>query len=291
MHAESRNRLVGGVAFLVVLAACSSKEPIKLEMTRETVVRPPAIQSVSFEPGGRLDTRTREYDVTIVLRGDAGLEATCDLAGTYTVPGERTGRPMTEEEPGRYVATIRVPRGAEGEILATGHLRHGSSGAQADVGPVGPLTLFQSAAPVAAKPAEPATPTTCTPAMAAAFDGELRSIVVRFPFDSYQVQDADKAMLRSKLAVLSSNELCKLHLFGFTDEIGSDQYNLALSQNRALAVKWFLESLGIPKDRLETHGMGKSHPVAEGGGDPQAPSNARNRRVEFSALYPYRAAP
>ena len=48
---------------------------------------------------------------------------------------------------------------------------------------------------------------------------------------------------------------------GYTDRIGSDSYNLALSQRRAAAVKTYLVSKGIPADKVYTEGKGKANPV------------------------------
>lgn len=48
---------------------------------------------------------------------------------------------------------------------------------------------------------------------------------------------------------------------GYTDRIGSDSYNLALSQKRAAAVKTYLVSKGIPADKIYTEGKGKANPV------------------------------
>jgi OmpA-OmpF porin, OOP family len=48
---------------------------------------------------------------------------------------------------------------------------------------------------------------------------------------------------------------------GYTDRIGSDAYNLKLSQRRAAAVKTYLVSKGIPADKIYTEGKGKANPV------------------------------
>ena len=65
---------------------------------------------------------------------------------------------------------------------------------------------------------------------------------------------------------------------GHTDSVGSDDYNLALSQRRAQAVADSLTSRGVSADRLQTKGLGKSYPVASN--DTQA-GRQQNRRVEI----------
>jgi outer membrane protein OmpA-like peptidoglycan-associated protein len=65
---------------------------------------------------------------------------------------------------------------------------------------------------------------------------------------------------------------------GHTDSVGTDDYNLALSQRRAQAVAGALSAQGISADRIETKGLGKAYPVATN--DTQA-GRQQNRRVEI----------
>ena len=64
---------------------------------------------------------------------------------------------------------------------------------------------------------------------------------------------------------------------GFTDSIGSDDYNQGLSERRAGAVRDQLTGMGIARDRIQTRGLGKSNPVAD---NDSAPGRQQNRRVE-----------
>nr|MDQ3308926.1 OmpA family protein [Gemmatimonadota bacterium] len=65
---------------------------------------------------------------------------------------------------------------------------------------------------------------------------------------------------------------------GHTDERGSTEYNLALGQRRAEAVRTFLVNYGIPAARLAVISFGEERPAEEGGDEA---SLARNRRAEF----------
>ena len=65
---------------------------------------------------------------------------------------------------------------------------------------------------------------------------------------------------------------------GYTDSVGSDAYNLSLSQQRADAVRAALLARGIDGSRITTSGMGKASPVAS---NDTAPGRQRNRRVEI----------
>jgi outer membrane protein OmpA-like peptidoglycan-associated protein len=70
----------------------------------------------------------------------------------------------------------------------------------------------------------------------------------------------------------------RVQIDGFTDSVGTDSYNLDLSQRRADAVKSALESRGIAAIRIETQGYGKSFPVAS---NTDASGRQLNRRVEI----------
>jgi outer membrane protein OmpA-like peptidoglycan-associated protein len=64
---------------------------------------------------------------------------------------------------------------------------------------------------------------------------------------------------------------------GFTDSVGSDDYNVGLSERRADAVRDALTGMGVSRDRIQTRGLGKSNPVAE---NDSATGRQQNRRVE-----------
>jgi OOP family OmpA-OmpF porin len=68
--------------------------------------------------------------------------------------------------------------------------------------------------------------------------------------------------LRNILAMLRNYENIHIEIRGHTDYIGSDEYNIALSDARARAVKKFLVDRGIAAARMSTRGMGKSQPIA-----------------------------
>jgi len=98
--------------------------------------------------------------------------------------------------------------------------------------------------------------------------------------------DTNKAQLRSggsrslqKLAdFLKQYPQRKVRVEGYTDSTGSADYNLALSDRRANAVRTSLVDLGINNDRIATHGYGKESPVAN---NDTATGRQSNRRVEI----------
>jgi len=77
---------------------------------------------------------------------------------------------------------------------------------------------------------------------------------------------------------LNSNSKSTLEIYGYTDNVGSDNFNLALSQKRAKSVSDYLINKGIAKSRLTTKALGNSNPVVTNDSDS---NKAKNRRVEL----------
>jgi outer membrane protein OmpA-like peptidoglycan-associated protein len=77
---------------------------------------------------------------------------------------------------------------------------------------------------------------------------------------------------------LSQNSNTKVLIEGHTDSVGSDDYNIGLSERRARAVATELEARGIPESQIQTLGRGKDMPVATNG-TPEG--RQQNRRVEI----------
>ena len=100
---------------------------------------------------------------------------------------------------------------------------------------------------------------------------------VRFGFNSDTIPTEFEATLLSLAKALSSPEAegQKLHISGHTDPVGSDAFNMELSQRRAEAVGAFLRQNGVAADRIETQGLGETALVSD--------DHAKNRRVEFQA--------
>lgn len=89
-----------------------------------------------------------------------------------------------------------------------------------------------------------------------------------------------------KLArLIRQSDTQKILLNGFTDSIGSDAYNLALSERRAASVKrWLVNTGGVVPKRLQTHGYGESDPIEPNtlpDGEDNPLGRQRNRRVEI----------
>lgn len=112
---------------------------------------------------------------------------------------------------------------------------------------------------------------------AAAYNALIK--VVYFDFDSTQVRSEFNSDLEAKALYLSGDSSRSVKLEGHTDERGGSEYNLALGQQRAEAVRRSLSVLGVSELQMEAVSYGKERPAA-GGIDES--SHAQNRRVELS---------
>lgn len=107
---------------------------------------------------------------------------------------------------------------------------------------------------------------------------EVLTEIVFFQYDSDEISGDAEEKLRLKAAVLAANPNVRLRIEGHADQRGSTEYNLALGQRRAEAVRSFLANYGIDPERFTTVSFGKERPLVEGD-DEEAWS--RNRRAEF----------
>jgi peptidoglycan-associated lipoprotein len=116
-------------------------------------------------------------------------------------------------------------------------------------------------------------------------DGERITSVqfdaVLFAYDSFQIASRELGKVERVGDYMRSHSRVRLVVEGHCDERGSREYNMALGEHRALAVRAHLVGLGIPGERIQTRSYGEEKPV-DGGHNDAAWS--RNRRVEF-ALY------
>jgi peptidoglycan-associated lipoprotein len=108
---------------------------------------------------------------------------------------------------------------------------------------------------------------------------DLNSKSVFFDFDAFVVKSDYDALLREEADFMKSNPTDKLVVQGNTDERGGSEYNLALGQKRAEAVRKSLSVLGVPADRVEATSFGKEKPRATCHDES---CWSQNRRVDFA---------
>jgi peptidoglycan-associated lipoprotein len=104
------------------------------------------------------------------------------------------------------------------------------------------------------------------------------SKVVFFDYDSYSVKPEFQSAIEKHAQFLKANPRAKVSLEGHTDERGGREYNLALGQKRADAVRQSLSLLGVADSQVESVSFGKEKPAAQGADES---SFAKNRRAEF----------
>jgi outer membrane protein OmpA-like peptidoglycan-associated protein len=102
-----------------------------------------------------------------------------------------------------------------------------------------------------------------------------------FDFDSDVVRADARTNLRNLATSLDKYPGSELLIAGHTDSVGTDAYNLALSQRRSEAAVSYLASQGVDRSRMTSRGLGETEPVAPNETDG---GRRKNRRVEV-AIY------
>ncbi len=102
--------------------------------------------------------------------------------------------------------------------------------------------------------------------------------VVFFDYDSFAIRAEARPVIASHAQFLQANRQRKANLEGHTDDRGGREYNLALGQKRADAVRQALSLLGVPESQLEAVSFGKEKPLSGGNSESD---QAQNRRVEI----------
>lgn len=127
-------------------------------------------------------------------------------------------------------------------------------------------------------PAQVGGSTSGLPAAAAALAaGTPRQRSVYFDFDNFTIDPADQRMLAEHAKVLVAEPSVSVRLEGHADDRGSKEYNLALGQRRAEAVKRALSILGVRDQQMRATSWGEEKPQAAG--DTEY-AWSRNRRAE-----------
>lgn len=158
-------------------------------------------------------------------------------------------------------ATAVTPAGGAQVPSGVGGSSGASSGAGAGQGArsaVAPVNVTQSVASAGGRP----TPN-----------------IVYFDFDSYTVKPEFAALIEGHARYLIADRTRRAAVEGHTDERGGREYNLALGQRRAEAVRRALGLLGVQDAQVEAVSFGKEKPVVQGSAED---ARARNRRAEIA---------
>jgi len=102
---------------------------------------------------------------------------------------------------------------------------------------------------------------------------------VYFEFDKFNLNSKSLQTLKSTVSAMRNNESIRITIAGHADERGTREYNLALGQRRADAVKDYLVLSGIDKNRISTKSFGEERPMSFGSDED---SYSKNRRAEIN---------
>ena len=113
-------------------------------------------------------------------------------------------------------------------------------------------------------------------ALAAVKQGVLAQRSVFFDYDSYVIKDEFKSLVEAHARFLAANPKVKMLIQGNADERGSREYNLALGQKRAEALKKMLLLLGAREDQVEAVSLGEEKPRCSEAGEACWSKNRRD---------------
>ena len=170
---------------------------------------------------------------------------------------------------------------AIGAETKSGH-NGGAIGAGAAIGAVvGAATGYAICSALQKEEVKPAPPPPPPPKAAPAPPPMKEKIVLRgvnFAFDKYNISPDAAVILDEAAAILKRNPDVHVNVDGYTDSIGTKEYNQKLSERRAGAVADYLAKQGVNRSNLTPRGFGMDNPVAS---NKTKEGRAMNRRVEL----------
>jgi outer membrane protein OmpA-like peptidoglycan-associated protein len=104
---------------------------------------------------------------------------------------------------------------------------------------------------------------------------------VFYEIDSWQLKKESISELNNLASLITENKEIIIEICGYTDSTGSDEYNMVLSEKRALSVVNYLISKGIPPGRLKYKGYGNTSPI---GDNVTSEGRKLNRRTEATVI-------
>lgn len=156
-----------------------------------------------------------------------------------------------------------------------------------------PMPYVAAAEPMPVATVAPSPPPPA-PAPAPRLEKYTLSATELFEFDSAELRGAQPKLDEVAGILANNNTVSEIVITGYTDRLGSDRYNQALSERRANAVKAYLSGKGVSSTRLRAQGRGEANPVVECS-DKRLPALIKclepNRRVEVEQFTVDRPVP
>ncbi len=239
-----RTRILLPVALLAVLVAadgCKKKHPLPPPPTAPPATAPAPTVQITATP----DTISAGDQVVLNWRSTDATSVAIDGIGEVPTTGVKT---VTPSESTTYHI---VARGEGGTTDASAH-------------------VTVNAPPAVAVPSN-------TMSAEEEFKANVQDIF--FDYDSYDVRSDAQATLSHDASYLASHPNIKIVIGGYCDERGSDEYNLALGQNRANSAKSALVTAGVAADRIRVISYGKEKPFCS---ESTEACWQQNRRAGFS---------
>ena len=148
-------------------------------------------------------------------------------------------------------------------------------------GAIVPVVAAPAPAPAPAPAAAPVRPAPAAVVAPPAATKVTYAADAFFDFDKSVLKPEGKAKLDDLVGKIKGINLEVIIAVGHTDAVGSDSYNQKLSVRRSEAVKAYLVTKGVEKNRIYTEGKGEKQPVAD---NKTGEGRAKNRRVEIEVV-------
>jgi outer membrane protein OmpA-like peptidoglycan-associated protein len=110
---------------------------------------------------------------------------------------------------------------------------------------------------------------------------ELGNDSFKFDFDKATLRPQNRELLSRLAGIFLASHGYRLQIYGYTDDIGTQEYNQSLSERRAKAVSGYLSESGVPAEIMSTKGFGKATPRVSG---TSLEAREKNRRVEIGIV-------
>lgn len=221
--------------------------------------------------------RGQTYTYPLILFANHGYKGNLQMRAT-SVPPDPSLRFHFDSDSIQLteISKTRLTVSTTNETLAAPHalaIRGTDESGKSNV-----LCLEWTAVEAAASSASAPPPATAE-ALKAEIDLHGRvTIYINFDFDKAIIKPESKPTVNEVIRMMKQSPDLKLSINGYTDNVGTHEYNVKLSQARAAAVVEALAKAGIAADRLSSAGFGDSNPIDDNG---KPEGRAKNRRVEL----------
>lgn len=276
---------LSALAAAALMAACASAPTVTpaLQQARSTVrsaeADPAVLKYASLDVKKASDTLRRAEQLSADRAAPADIDSAAYIAATQARTAMALAKAATDEE------AIKTAEADRERARADANARRANM-AQAQAASAQVVAANASAEAEAARQRAAAAQ-----AQAAALARELADLQaqqtdrgmlvtlgdVLFEFGRAEIKPQAQEAIAKLAGYLKQHPDRRVLIEGFTDSVGSDSANLALSERRSQAVAAALRAQGVDPSRVETRGYGESHPVAS---NANPSDRAMNRRVE-----------